>query len=318
MFAQLLSLVTSLSLPGLLVGLVFASVFLLTFAIMRAVLVRTEIKRRTLLPVIIGPHDARSLRHGETVASELLGIVGKFLPPTNADRYTQARKEMIKAGFFAPSAVALYHAARIILGFGLPLALLTALALVPTGLSARGVMLSVVCISGLGFILPSLYVSRRQKGMRTQYRTAFPDFMDLLVVCVESGLALQPALERISREMASTSPQLSANLHLLGLELRAGSSLAAALDNLTKRLDFEEAYSLASLLKQSEELGTSLSAALRVYSDEMRDKRFMRAEALAQALPVKIVIPVGFCIFPVILVVLFLPLIIRIKQMLLF
>jgi len=144
----------------------------------------------------------------------------------------------------------------------------------------------------------------------------FPDFMDLLVVCVEAGLALQPALERIKRELVSASPQFSANLHLVGLELRAGSSLSAALESLAKRLDFEEAHSLASLLKQSEELGTSLSAALRVYSEEMRDKRYMRAEALAHALPVKIVLPVGFCIFPVILVVLFLPLIIRIKALL--
>jgi len=152
--------------------------------------------------------------------------------------------------------------------------------------------------------------------MRQQYRTAFPDFMDLLVVCVEAGLALQPALERIKRELASASPQFSANLHFVGLELRAGSSLSAALESLAKRLDFEEAYSLASLLKQSEELGTSLSAALRVYGEEMRDKRYMRAEALAHALPVKIVLPVGFCIFPVILVVLFLPLIIRIKALL--
>ena len=140
--------------------------------------------------------------------------------------------------------------------------------------------------------------------------------MDLLVVCVESGLALQPAIDRISREIAATTPQLAANLHLLSLEMRAGSSLGDALDGLTQRLGIEEAFSLASLLKQSEELGTSLSAALRVYSDEMRDKRLMRAEAMAHALPVKITLPVGFCIFPVILVILFLPLIIRIKQVL--
>ena len=147
MLEQFLSLTTlqgSLSSPGFLVGLVFASVFLLTFAIMRALLMRSEIKRRTLLPINAGHHHARSLRHGETMASELVGLVGKFLPPTNADRYTQARKEMIKAGFFAPSAVALYHAVRIILGFGMPLALLTALTLLPTGLSAKGVALAVV------------------------------------------------------------------------------------------------------------------------------------------------------------------------------
>jgi len=297
----------------LLVGLVFASVFLLTFAIMRALLVRSEIKRRARLQPIADLHAERP-GNGGTIAYEFLSFVSKLLPSI-AEGNSLARKEMIKAGFFSPNAVVLYHAARIVVPLGLPLLLLTALSLLPSGLSARSSLLSVVCASGLGFVCPSFYISRRQKRMRQQYRTTFPDFMDLLVVCVEAGLALQPALERIKRELASASPQFSANLHFVGLELRAGSSLAAALDSLAKRLDFEEAYSLASLLKQSEELGTSLSAALRVYSEEMRDKRYMRAEALAHALPVKITLPVGFCIFPVILVVLFLPLFIRMKQL---
>jgi len=307
----------SVSPSKLLVGLVFASVFLLTFAIMRALLVRTEIKRRAQLRPLADLEAERS-GNGDAIAYEFLSFVGKLLPPSSAEGQSLVRKEMIKAGFFSPNAVIFYHAARILLPLGLPLALLTALSLIPSGLSAWSSLWGVVCITGLGFVGPSFYINRRQKRMRVQYRMAFPDFMDLLVVCVEAGLALQPALERIKRELVSASPQFSANLHFVGLELRAGSSLSAALDSLAKRLDFEEAYSLASLLKQSEELGTSLSAALRVYSEEMRDKRYMRAEALAHALPVKIVLPVGFCIFPVILVVLFLPLIIRIKQLLAF
>jgi len=305
----------SVSPSNLLVGLVFVSVSLLTFAIMRALLVRSEIKRRAQLRPI-ADLAATPARNGEAIAHEFLSFVGKLLPSSSAEGHSLARKEMIKAGFFSPNAVALYHAARILLPLGLPLVLLTALSLLPAGLSARSSLLGIVCMSGLGFVGPSFYISRRQKRMRQQYRMVFPDFMDLLVVCVEAGLALQPALERIKRELVSASPQFSANLHLVGLELRAGSSLSAALESLAKRLDFEEAHSLASLLKQSEELGTSLSAALRVYSEEMRDKRYMRAEALAHALPVKIVLPVGFCIFPVILVVLFLPLIIRIKALL--
>jgi tight adherence protein C len=283
---------------------------------MRALLLRSEIKRRAQMRPIASQQG--TVRNGEAITSDFLNFVGKLLPPTSAEGYSLIRKEMIKAGFFSPRAVVIYHAARILLPVGLPFVLLAALSLVPSGLSARNSLVGIICICGLGFVGPSFYINRRQKSMRHQYRTAFPDFMDLLVVCVEAGLALQPALERISRELVSASPQFSANLHFVALELRAGSSLAAALESLGKRLDFEEAYSLASLLKQSEELGTSLSAALRVYSEEMRDKRFMRAEAMAHALPVKIVLPVGFCIFPVILVVLFLPLIIRIKQLLAF
>jgi len=255
------------SLSNLLFALVFVSVFLFTFAIMRALLLRSEIRRRAQMRPLGELQAARSARDGETMASEFVSFVGNLVPPTSSEGYSQVRKELIKAGFFSPRAVVLYHAARILLPLGLPLALLALLSLLPAGLSARNTLLGVVCICGLGFIGPSFYINRRQKSMRHQYRTAFPDFMDLLVICVEAGLALQPALERISRELVSASPQFSANLHFVGLELRAGSSLAAALESLGKRLDFEEAYSLASLLKQSGELGTSLSAALRVYSE---------------------------------------------------
>jgi tight adherence protein C len=301
----------------LLLALVFGSVFFVSLVLMRSLLVRGDIKRRANASDATGPIHPRSLRPQDAIrASDMLTRVGKFLAPTDAESYSQARKEMVKAGFFSPTAVPAYHAARLIIGFGLPFLVLAVIGFVPLGLSATGVTVVVAILSALGFIGPSFYLRHRQKKMKAQYRSGFPDFMDLLVVCVESGLSLQPSIDRISREIAPTTPQFAANLHLVCLELRAGSSLSDALDALTQRLDIDEALSLASLLKQSEELGTSLSAALRVYSDEMRDKRLMRAEAMAHALPVKITFPVGFCIFPVILVILFLPLVIRIKQVL--
>ena len=303
----------------LVLALVFGSVFLVSLAALRSLMVRTDIKRRANPRERVGQIEPGSLRRQEMVrSSDLLTRVGKFLAPTDAESYSQARKEMVKAGYFSPKVVPIYHAARILLGFGLPTALLAFVGVIPFGLSVTQVTIAVTVLSALGFIAPSFYLRHRQKKMQTQYRTGFPDFMDLLVVCVESGLALQPAIDRISREIAPSTPELAANLHLVGLELRAGSSLTDALDGLTQRLDIADAFSLASLLKQSEELGTSLSAALRVYSDEMRDKRLMRAEAMAHALPVKITLPVGFCIFPVILVILFLPLVIRIKQVLVY
>ena len=299
-------------------AMVFGSAFLLSFVGLRGILARSAIKRRAHSITHLGSAEQASLQQRDRIrASELLSKVGKLLAPTDAESYSLARKEMVKAGFFSQSAVLAYHASRLLLGFGLPFAAFALLSVLPSGLSTSELTICVALLSALGFIAPSFYIQRRQTKMKAQYRSGFPDFMDLLVVCVESGLALQPAIARISREIAGTTPQLAANLHLVGLELRAGSSLGDALDALTQRLNIDEAFSLASLLKQSEELGTSLSSALRVYSEEMRDKRLMRAEALAHALPVKITLPVGFCIFPVILVIVFLPLMVRIKQMLL-
>lgn len=297
--------------------LIFTSVFLVSLAGMRTVRARADIKRRAKAADRVGQTEQVSINKPDVRrASELLTSMGKLLAPTDAESYSQARREMVKAGFFSPSAVYGYHASRLVLGLGMPILLVALLGIASLDLSAAEVAVGIVVILALGYVAPSFYIQHRQKKMKLQYRSGFPDFMDLLVVCVESGLSLQPSIDRISREITPTTPQLGANLHLVGLELRAGSSLGDALDGLTQRLDIEEAFSLASLLKQSEELGTSLSGALRVYSDEMRDKRLMRAEAMAHALPVKITFPVSLCIFPVILVIVFLPLVIRIKQVL--
>src|SRR5262249_49052363 len=147
---------SSVSPSTLLVGLVFASVSLLTFAILRALLVRSEIKRRTQMRPV-AELAASSGRMDETIPSEFLSFVGKLFPPTSADGHV--RKELIKAGFFSPHAVLLYHAARILLPLGLPLVLLVAMSLLPWGLSARSSLLGVVCVCGLGFIGPSLYLN---------------------------------------------------------------------------------------------------------------------------------------------------------------
>ena len=121
------------------------------------------------------------------------------------------------------------------------------------------------------------------------------------------------AIDRVGRELVQTYPHLGANLHLVTLELRAGQTLVDALENLSHRLGIDEVASLAVLLRQSEELGTSLAEALRVYSLEMRDKRLSRAEEKAHALPVKLTIPLGIFIFPVMLVFIMLPLVLRMK-----
>jgi tight adherence protein C len=169
-------------------------------------------------------------------------------------------------------------------------------------------------LAGVGFLLPGRYIVQRQKAMRQQCRNGFPDFMDLMVVCAEAGLSPRAAIDRISREIAHSYPYLGANLYLMSLELRAGGSLAEAVESLARRTSIEEVANLGSLLAQTEQLGTSLTDALRIYSDEMRDKRLSRAEEKAHALPVKLTLPLGIYIFPVMLVVIALPIFIRIRH----
>ena len=131
------------------------------------------------------------------------------------------------------------------------------------------------------------------------------------LVCVDSGLSMEAALERVGRELGDTYPSLCANLHMANLEIRAGRSMTEALEHLGDRLGLDEARSFATLIQQSAELGSSITNAPRVYSDEMRHTRLPRAEEKAYSLPAKLSVPMMVCIFPVLFVVILLPVFVR-------
>ncbi|TIU71406.1 MAG: type II secretion system F family protein, partial [Mesorhizobium sp.] len=154
---------------------------------------------------------------------------------------------------------------------------------------------------------------RFEKAQKRIYRRGFPDFMDMMITCADAGMSLEAAVERVSGELAGTHRWLGIQLSIMTLQLRAGKPLRDALRELADRIGLDEARALAVLFRQSEELGTSLTEALRVYSDEMRTQRILIAEERANALPVKMMIPLGLCIFPVVLMVIMLPVIIRMR-----
>ncbi|RVC64314.1 MAG: type II secretion system F family protein [Mesorhizobium sp.] len=162
-------------------------------------------------------------------------------------------------------------------------------------------------------VIPSIALDRFENAQKQIYRRGFPDFMDMMITCADAGMSLEAAVERVGAELAGTHKWLGIQLSIMNLQLRAGKPLREALRELADRIGLEEARSLAVLFRQSEELGTSLTDALRVYSDEMRNQRILRAEERANALPVKMMIPLGLCIFPVVMMVIMLPVIIRMK-----
>ena len=137
--------------------------------------------------------------------------------------------------------------------------------------------------------------------------------MDMMITCADAGMSLEAAVERVSSEFSSTHRHLGVQLSILTLQIRAGKALRDALRELADRIGLEEAKTLAVLFRQSEELGTSLVDALRVYSAEMRTQRILRAEEKANSLPVRMVLPLGLCVFPVVMMIVMLPVIIRMK-----
>jgi tight adherence protein C len=135
------------------------------------------------------------------------------------------------------------------------------------------------------------------------------------VVCVDAGLSLNAALDRVTSEFYYRSKALATNFSAMLQEIRIGREMEDAVDNLSFRTDVDEIRSFCTLLKQSLELGSDVSDALRVYSEEMRVKRFLRAEEEANKLPVKMLLPLGLFIFPVILIVIMAPIVVRISNM---
>jgi tight adherence protein C len=294
--------------------LVFLAAGTLAFSVMAAVRVRGAVKKRTARIMNEDERKAtqgRSLQYSSAKAvTRLLEHTTKHYSAGNDENMKVLRRRLVQAGIYDTRAVAYFFIGRTALAIGLAVAVFVLLPLVrPTG----GTMLWLMVIAGglAGYVGPSIYIDRRISARKLQHQSGFPDFMDLLVVCADSGLSMEASLERVGRELGQSYPSLSANIHLTNLEIRAGRNLKDALEFFAERLALEEARAFATLINQSIDLGSSITDAMRVYSDDMRHKRLSRAEEKAYALPAKLAVPMMVCIFPVLFVVILLPVIVR-------
>jgi tight adherence protein C len=221
------------------------------------------------------------------------------------------RQRLVAAGIYEPHAAAYYFLTRSVAAVALTIAAYFGLSML--GLQGKmSFWLLVIAGGGFGYMAPTVYIDRRIAARRREHQAGFPDFMDLLVVCADAGLAMEAALDRVGRELGVSYPSLAANIHMANLEIRAGRTMTEALNHLGDRLGLDEARSFATLIQQSDELGSSISDALRVYSDDMRHKRLSRAEEKAYSLPAKLAVPMMVCIFPVLFIVILCPVIVRV------
>jgi tight adherence protein C len=293
--------------------LIFLAAGTLAFSVMAALRVRSAVKKRTsrILSEQERASQGRSLQDSSAKAlTKLIDYTTKHYSETNQEHMKVLRRRLVQAGIYDPRGVAFFFIGRTALAIGVAAAIFIFLPLMkPVG----GSMFWLLIVAGgvAGYVGPSMYVDRRISARTLQHRSGFPDFMDLLVVCADSGLSLEASFERVGREIGQGYPSLSANIHLTNLEIRAGRALKEALENFADRLALEEARAFATLINQSIDLGSSITDAMRVYSDDMRHKRLSRAEEKAYALPAKLAVPMMVCIFPVLFVVILLPVIVR-------
>jgi tight adherence protein C len=300
---------------GFALGLmVFLAAGTLAFSVMLAIRVRGSVKRRAariLDETARTASSSRSLRHSSRkMAQRLMDYTTKHYSSSNQGTMKVLRQRLIQAGIYDARGVALFFILRTVLALAIAGTMFFVWPMIrPTS----GALFWLIVIAGgiLGYVGPSMYVDRRIKKRRLEHRAGFPDFMDLLVVCADSGLPLEAALERIGREFGDSYPSLTSNIHMTNLEIRAGRSLAEALEHFAERIGLDEVRSFVTLICQSLELGSSITDALRVYSDDMRHKRLSRAEEKAYALPAKLALPMMICIFPVLFVVILLPVFVR-------
>ncbi|HVV79689.1 MAG TPA: type II secretion system F family protein [Pseudolabrys sp.] len=295
-------------------AMAFLAAGTLAFSVMLAVRVRTSVKRRTARILDETSRNAdskRSLRYSSRkLAQRLLEYTNKHYSESGDDSMKVLRQRLVQAGIFDARAVAMFFIVRTALAVGIAAALFVA---VPMFKSTSSSVLWMVVIAGgiAGYVGPSMYIDRRISARRLEHRSGFPDFMDLMVVCADAGLPIEAALERIGREFGDSYPSLTANIHMTNLEIRAGRTLPDALEHFADRIGLDEVRSFVTLITQSIDLGSSVTDALRVYSDDMRHKRLSRAEEKAYALPAKLALPMMICIFPTLFVVILLPVFVR-------
>lgn len=222
-------------------------------------------------------------------------------------------ERIVQAGLYKKGSIALYSTIRFVLMI-LPVVMgivVGQVGLVPPGL---GIIYGIIA-GVLGTVVPSFWLDYRKSKRQTQIRRALPDALDVIVTCVDAGLSVPAAISRVSRELRTAHPMLAVEMAICQREIQLGASTGTALRRFSQRFDLEELRSLASVIQQAEKFGASITNALRVHAEGLREKRFQLAEEKAQKAAVKIVFPTILCIFPSLFIVLAGPAVTRIFVM---
>lgn len=226
-----------------------------------------------------------------------LSPLGEKLLPVLGDESSRLAERLYIAGFRRPSAAAIFMVVK--MGF-----LLTAVIGIwvlwqfPTSLSGTQLMLLSTLISALALLLPNWWLHQRMKRRQARLRNAFPDALDMLVICVEAGLGLSAAMERVTDEIRHMHPDLATELASVNAAIRSGIDRGTALQGLNVRTGLPEIRGFVSLLTQTLQLGTGVADSLRIYAEEFRDQRMQRAEERAAKTGTKMIFPLVLCEFP--------------------
>ncbi|WP_137700751.1 type II secretion system F family protein [Marimonas lutisalis] len=282
---------------------VFVAVLIFVFTVFSAFLSRRDVQRNI--------SAARGRKKNEDEIDSILGTGNEqlryYLDVVKNESPDSLRMRLVQAGFFSKSAIRIFNLIRLTAVAAVFFLVQLILPNLAKDASTTAVYAFAGIAGGLTFIVCSIVLERIGLKRMREYKKLFPDFMDLLLVCTDAGLSINAALDRVTREFLQTVPDFGIQLSIVNLELRAGRPLDEALSNFSERVRVEEARTLAVLFRQSQELGSDVSRTLRSFAREMRQMRIIRAEEKANALPIKMLFPMAFFMFPVSLIIVLVP-----------
>lgn len=238
-------------------------------------------------------------RNSSEIIAQILTPIGALLPMSPQDAAV-ARRELVAAGIRNESAVQVFFGSKLLLAAVL---LSVALMFRPQIVNPILKIVAPIAGAGIGFSLPSFFLSRRIERRHTEIRLSLPDVLDLLVICTEAGCGMDQALVNVSRELKSSHPAVSEELGIVNMEIMAGTTRSEALRSFGRRVGEDEIKKLVAMLIQTDRFGTSVAEALRTQSDYLRIRRRQEAEERAGKVGVKLVFPIFFFCLPSLLVV---------------
>lgn len=256
-------------------------------------------------------HSDEAPIHPSLMFHELVRKLGTMLPVSPKDAGAIQRR-MIRAGIRNPKAIQILYGSKVFFGLLMPLLMSLAAANSPAEPSNK--VMAVMAAAAVGFFGPNEYVRLRAKRRQKQIRRGLPNALDLLVVCVESGLGLDQAIVQVAKDLDHAHPEISEELVMVNLELKAGNRRIDALRNLAERSNVDDLKKLVAVLIQADKFGTGVAQSLRAHADYMRVQARQIAEEKAAKLGVKLVFPIFFCILPSLFVVTVGPMVVKIMR----
>ena len=258
--------------------------------------------------------EARQVAHPSLVFHDLVRRLGALLPQSPKDSTTM-QKRLYRAGYRSPGALKTLYGLKVALAVLLPILASVAVASFPAVADYR--MMILASAAALGLFGPNEWVRMASRRRQKKIRRALPNALDLLVVCVESGLGLDQAIMQCAKELEHAHPEICQEFTLVNLELKAGKRRAEALRNLAERTGVDDLKKLVAVLIQADKFGTGVAQSLRGHSEYMRVRMRQVAEEKAAKLGVKLIFPIFFCILPSLFVVTVGPVMVRISRELL-